>query len=590
MYLKKIWEYSFRLESKMKKIPMINLITRRMLYKIEAYIIKKYGLFDDEFYLNQRSDIKELVKNPLHHFLHFGWKENVSPSIWFDTEYYRKNNTDVAYNPVIHYLFYGELENRKPHPIFNPDYFRIKYNICDNNCNCLSFFILSGKENKSYYKIVFPHFERIDDTIIEDSEFLFLENDKHTVNLINNNLYEGNCYKAVNLFVEEYSKQKGIIPKTIKEKIYNFKSVKENAKIIYKESENVLTSMIENLPGYNKMLYYPEPYIANMNDVYVIGGTNLIVKDDYIYNDEIVEFSSSDYGVKAWNNLSRKEINNVQIGFLQNIDTEFENVEKGILISCTHDNNYFHWLNESIPMLLFIIECFNDYKDYPILIPETLHKNYLSVLDIIIKDMPNDVIKLKTNRMYHFLNLIIPSDLSRILDRYNGTLLKRIDSVLNPMYIRKLRDRICKCYEKPYRKLFLTRHSGTYRRLLNESEVETFLVKHGFEIIDLAGVTFEFQQELFSQAKVVIAPTGATMTNMLLSPVDSTFLVLYSDHEHLLPSSIGGKPCTLWDQLAQICEINLYQINGKRAYNREDLHDDFYIPVSLLESNLSNII
>ena len=50
MYLKKIWEYSFRLESKMKKIPMINLITRRMLYKIEAYIIKKYGLFDYSYF------------------------------------------------------------------------------------------------------------------------------------------------------------------------------------------------------------------------------------------------------------------------------------------------------------------------------------------------------------------------------------------------------------------------------------------------------------------------------------------------------------------------------------------------------------
>jgi len=82
--------------------------------------VDTHPLFDCKYYL---SKIKEPIKgiSPLEHFLSLGWKENYSPTPYFDFKYYLENNSDVKkykLNALIHYLQYGEVENRQPHDGF----------------------------------------------------------------------------------------------------------------------------------------------------------------------------------------------------------------------------------------------------------------------------------------------------------------------------------------------------------------------------------------------------------------------------------------------------------------------------------------
>ena len=89
------------------------------LYKLLLYkdkeIIKRSGLFDEEFYLSIYQDVKFNNINPIEHYLIFGWKEGRDPSLKFDTKFYLDYYADVrnaGINPLLHYIIYGRKEGR----------------------------------------------------------------------------------------------------------------------------------------------------------------------------------------------------------------------------------------------------------------------------------------------------------------------------------------------------------------------------------------------------------------------------------------------------------------------------------------------
>ena len=65
------------------------------------------------------------------------------------------------------------------------------------------------------------------------------------------------------------------------------------------------------------------------------------------------------------------------------------------------------------------------------------------------------------------------------------------------------------------RRIFLKRTPSRGRHLTNADEVEEICRRHGFEIIDTDGMSFEDQARTFSQARYVIGVHGAGLTNLL---------------------------------------------------------------------------
>lgn len=83
---------------------------------LEYYYIKKSGMFDSDFYLQNNPTIRLTKINPLLHFIRYGWKKGRNPSAFFDTNYYLSHNLDVketGINPLYHYIRYGRYENRR---------------------------------------------------------------------------------------------------------------------------------------------------------------------------------------------------------------------------------------------------------------------------------------------------------------------------------------------------------------------------------------------------------------------------------------------------------------------------------------------
>ena len=84
---------------------------------IKAYrTIKKNGLLDTGFYLKNNRDVQLSGRDPLIHYLYYGFEEGRRPNPYFDGNDYLEKHNDVKQselNPLVHYSLYGINEGRK---------------------------------------------------------------------------------------------------------------------------------------------------------------------------------------------------------------------------------------------------------------------------------------------------------------------------------------------------------------------------------------------------------------------------------------------------------------------------------------------
>jgi hypothetical protein len=92
------------------------------------------GMFDAAWYLQHNADVAAAGKDPLAHFIDYGWAEGRWPNRYFDPAWYALENPDVAVadaDPLLHYIRDGEREQRRAHPLFDPGWYRSVYGIPD---------------------------------------------------------------------------------------------------------------------------------------------------------------------------------------------------------------------------------------------------------------------------------------------------------------------------------------------------------------------------------------------------------------------------------------------------------------------------
>ena len=205
----------------------------------------------------------------------------------------------------------------------------------------------------------------------------------------------------------------------------------------------------------------PQPYVAYINDAIVFGGSNVVVsREDIVLNDELVDFNDPAFGIKL-PLITQRQKDSVTINFNKYQLRREADIEEGILLSCGHDMNYFHWLVECLPKLPFMDEL-DLFKNALLLIPKGLHPNLMSALNKVnINNRP--LIYLERDVPYRVKKLIAPSALSQVVDRYEGPPAFDVDIVLSHKWISKVSELLKKDMQpgqKPWRKLFLTRRKG----------------------------------------------------------------------------------------------------------------------------------
>ncbi|WP_310621072.1 glycosyltransferase family 61 protein [Flexibacterium corallicola] len=79
---------------------------------------------------------------------------------------------------------------------------------------------------------------------------------------------------------------------------------------------------------------------------------------------------------------------------------------------------------------------------------------------------------------------------------------------------------------RPYRKIYVSRRDARIRRILNEEQLEKFLLRKGFDIICPGELSHPEQVKIFNEAKVIIGAHGAGLTNILFSQSGGVVLEL----------------------------------------------------------------
>jgi tetratricopeptide (TPR) repeat protein len=79
-------------------------------------------------------------------------------------------------------------------------------------------------------------------------------------------------------------------------------------------------------------------------------------------------------------------------------------------------------------------------------------------------------------------------------------------------------------------RLYISRSQTANRRVLNEAEIVDLLQKFGFQSVTLEALSVSEQAALFARAKVVVAPHGSGLTNLVFCAPDTIAIELFSPH------------------------------------------------------------
>jgi capsular polysaccharide biosynthesis protein/tetratricopeptide (TPR) repeat protein len=79
-------------------------------------------------------------------------------------------------------------------------------------------------------------------------------------------------------------------------------------------------------------------------------------------------------------------------------------------------------------------------------------------------------------------------------------------------------------------RLYISRSQARYRNVLNETEVIHLLEQYGFAVITLESLTFDQQIALFAAARVIVAPHGSGLTNLVFCSPGTQVVELVSPH------------------------------------------------------------
>ncbi|MCT7975657.1 tetratricopeptide repeat protein [Laspinema olomoucense] len=184
-------------------------------------------------------------------------------------------------------------------------------------------------------------------------------------------------------------------------------------------------------------------------------------------------------------------------------------------------NVYFHWIVDILPRLEILRQAGINWEeiDYFLVnsIREPFQRETLAQLGI-----PEAKI-IESDRFPHIsaTRLIVPSFPGHLgwLEPWALTFLRRA-------FLNSVPPSDC---EHPER-IYIRRSTARNRRLINEEEVIEFLAQFGFEPIEPESLSFAEQIAVFSQTKIIVAPHGSGLTNLVFCRPGTQAIELVSPH------------------------------------------------------------
>lgn len=549
-----------------------------------------HPLFNSRYYQRQVPDPRS-IGNPLVHFLRHGWHEGLDPHPLFVTRYYLaqrrpshrgepqpnplveflqnrhcfgidphplflasaylRDHPDVAQagvNPLMHYVKCGASEGRRPNPWMD----FTNYGPVPEGTTPLVFFLTHGiREGHAPNKLAARDgmFHRLVSRSLQDQDFaLAVRQDRRLMGL-----------ERLDSVITAASGVRSIADFAASSGLPVTRLAPERQLAI-----PAPTVLPPHRAWSGAMGELPAQYVAQLSDVIAVGGSRLLITScKTLLHDEMADPLNDRYGGKL--RFVRAQFGANALAHVQMARID---IDTGVLVASDADGNYYHWIVEALPKLE-LVEAAAVPADVPLLISETVPDSGIAALKRLTA---RAVIRLSESTGYRVGRLYYPSDRSRVLNNYTGPVNTGRDVVIDPAAIDFLRHHLLpRQLPAPSRQLFLRRESG-YRRLMNQSELQAALTRRGFETVETGTMDLEEQISLWSEARVVVAPAGAALTNLVFAQPSAEVIILTSDHPQINPN--------IFSQIGSHIGVKTRFCFGDRCYSlsgKYSVHDDFRV-------------
>lgn len=506
-------------------------------------------LFDADWYLKGLPD-RALISDPWAHYLGGGFLRG-NPNPMFDTAWYLDRHPDLRAtekNPLVHYLEVGERAGDAPSARFDPQWYLDEYpDVAATQLSPLLHYLKFGAaEGRLPARLA--HFE----SVRALSEFLGALAPSYEARSCSVDLPVGSVFSLAS-------------------------NAEDAGRIVYRAASDFCEGL-DGPPEYPKI-----GFVAELNGVIAIAGTRyLIGPRDQVLHDENAHFLHEEGAAIKYGKAKRSSTPG-------HLDIEVSArqaawVERGCHIMHEYENNYFHFIAETLPRMLLAEEAAVP-LDVPFLCTEGLHPNIAKLLELANLDQ-RPVILLEPGTLYRVKQMYYPSDMTSVVDAYHGGEMAR-QTGLDVGRIRAGVERCRRAFattDLPRgRKIFAARN-GSYRKLLNQGDLEISVKNLGFEVMRTDELDLEAQIRAFQEAEVIVGPTGAQMTNMVWCKPGVKVIILASDHpSHQL---------YFWELLGRVSGAEVKIIQGPRAYARDDIysvHDDYHVDEDAVLAAISDM-
>lgn len=326
--------------------------------------------------------------------------------------------------------------------------------------------------------------------------------------------------------------------------------------------------------------YFPQIEVVEIGAGMIYGGTNLVLAEDGVICHDLYDFER-DYTSEELHGRTLIDPAKNRIRWLLHDDSP-EKLPAAAAFVDACATNYAHWLTEVLPRIAaFCTE--EQFKDIPIVVNDGLHKNIMESLFLVTGE-GREIITLPIGRALQVEALYLTSVAGYVpFERRNNKIQNHSHGIFNPNAFELIRNQVSSFTENiPEEawpeKIYIRRNSGA-RKVTNAEDLEWLFVGQGYVIVEPEKLSFLEQVQLFRNAKKIISPTGAALSNAIFCKPWVRVGVLMAKHENMI--------YRYWaNMLSPLGIVVSYVIGDIIDDHSNGFHADFYID----ENNIHKLL
>jgi len=317
-----------------------------------------------------------------------------------------------------------------------------------------------------------------------------------------------------------------------------------------------------------------EPYVATLHEVMVDADFWSVIEGDRIYTRE------TQARTVANSPRVRGRVTPDRAQCIMTLPRAPRRIETPCILLGS-DANYAHWVLRNL-LKLSLLERADLPAGLPYLVGDNLrpwHRAYLELLGIpearLLRVPPDEVVVCAT--------LHLPTQLRN--HPRMGEAIEWLRAKVAPHRV-NVAPHSAAAPDAADALLYASRREQSNRRLLNEAEVEALLAQRGFRIIVPGEMHVRDQIAAFSRARVVVAPHGAGLANMVFAPPGATLVeitsraILHMD-ECRMAAQAGGQ---------QVKCVVSEDLGPARAGGGPAMHRDYRVDLDALRAVVDEVL